>query len=264
MNQSTKDAPQQCFILMCHILKEYEGMYYREIASEMGVDAALFCRWLNESTKLSVYYHQKIESYFANEAFSKYKNILVSNVIESFDIQRDGRIACLLYHMSYTALLHYLFHNLRISDIENEKQYHDLFPDIVCEAMERKNGFILPQYVNYDVVDNVFNQCPDEICAALEKSQIKQENTMVLEVKTRYDKIRRMLVHFYSPKESYDSYMIKCKQLMSLKQIGKIGHMIFIQMPDTMITGKSAYEFEKLSDYAAQKILKAVKKIGEV
>ncbi len=248
---------QQCFIIMCRLLKQREGLYYNQIAAGIGVDSAQFCRWLNEKANLSAHYNQKIETYFARPSFAKYGPDLISELIRRLSIREDGQIAGLMRRMSYASLLDYLFFHLKMSDVEKENDYQRLFPDIVCEAVGRKTELNEHAVFRISTADQIFRACPDSVGRWLEMFGITSQNTMLVSAESPNAGIRRVLVHFCESRyENEHLYLEKCRLLAMLQ--GQVERVAFIRIPEKF--QESAGEFEEISDFAARKILKILNK----
>lgn len=266
MKRHENYVAQQSFIIICRILKEYEGMYYRDIAAQLNVDAALFCRWFNETVKLTSYYNERLVRYFSNPSFAMYKNILVGDIIKKLQISENGSIAYFIHHMRYDALIRYLFLELTITEIEKEKHFGEMFPDIVVEAMARKKEISVSKYIDYDILDHTFEGCPDEVQQLLNQFKITSENTIVMNVDDTKNELRRIVIHFSDDDEIEKhggEYAMKCRLMATLKAFGKIDHIIFLKLPRGEKNIKNVPEFEKTGDSAARKILKIIKKVGQ-
>ena len=108
-----------------------------------------------------------------------YKNILVGDIIKKLQISENGSIAYFIHHMRYDALIRYLFLELTITEIEKEKHFGEMFPDIVVEAMARKKEISVSKYIDYDILDHTFEGCPDEVQQLLNQFKITSENIII-------------------------------------------------------------------------------------
>jgi len=265
MKRHENCVAQQSFIVMCHILKKQEGIYYREIAGDMEVDPALFCRWLNETVKMSRHYNEKVEKYFLQPQFAKYRERLIRDVSANLNVHESGAVSCLMKHMKYGDLVHYLFDELGIEEIEKENHLNGIFPDIVREAMERKAQVRVSRYVTYDILDNIFDFCPEEVCRQLEKRKIIPDNTIVMDIDDQNNVMQRVVVHFNDKetREEIPEYEKKCRLMTAMNPFGHVDHIVFLKMPEDAEGMGDVPGFERMSDIAARKLLKIIKKMSQ-
>lgn len=262
MKQHANHVAQQTFITMCHILKEQEGLYYREIAEAMDIETSIFCRWLHDSVCLPRAYNAKMAVYFGHSLFSKYKADLTERIIEALEISDSSTLAFLLRNMHYDDLIHYLFCELQTEDIEKENHIDGVFSDIVKNTIERKCMDYPWAYKVYRPEAKYLNMYFEEN-AANEDIRSNSKHMFLVEINHLNIEEHKMLICFGERDiiEKVYGCAMKCRKLLMLNPFGKVDHLIFMQIPEEKRVLEEVSQFERVGDFAARKILQVIKKI---
>lgn len=113
MDIHDENTTQTSLNILCDIFKENAGVFNYEIASAAGVDKTMLSKWRKGTANMSEICRLRLIEYFSQEPFERYRPLIMDSIIRNFEVQENGRMLWMLMHMDYTALIDYMFKELK-------------------------------------------------------------------------------------------------------------------------------------------------------
>lgn len=239
MSMSREDVTRTSLNILCDIFKENVGVHNYEIASAAGVDKTLLSKWRKGTAKMSEMCRLKLVSYFSQEAFERYKYLIMNEIIKTFDIQENGRMLWMMQHMDYNALIDYMFREAR----EESVSYH--------------SKHIYGPFLNQILLHRIKSICPELTHIAC--SDVECEHTNVKQISMYFSEGEeaRFLLIFADDDFEEDFEGVESSEWVwdLIRKLDSIEGVIKLKAPQKYACPTCVSEYEKMVDVVSRKII---------
>lgn len=234
-----EDVARTSLNILCDIFKENVGVYNYQIARAAGVDKTLLCKWRKGTAKISDICRLKLVSYFSQQPFERYRYLIMNEIIKAFDIQENGRVLWMMEHMDYTALIDYMFKELKAGNTEYNIKH------------------VYGPFLNQIILHRVKTICPD--LTHITCSDVESEHSNVKELSIclgEGEELRFLLIFADDELEEEMDGIENADWVYDLvRRADSIEGVIKLKPPQRYVCPTHVGEYERMVDMVSRKIL---------
>lgn len=242
MDVHDENAIRTSLNILCDVFKENAGVFNYEIASAAGVDKTMLSKWRNGTANMSEICRLRLISYFSQEPFERYRPLIMDKIINIFEVQENGRMLWMLMHMDYTALIDYMF-----KELKKEKPGHH-------------SKHVYGPFLNQILLHRVKTICPE--LTHLTCKDVEYENINAKQVDLYFDDGDHVCFLLIFADEEQENALVcmdtERKICELLRKTSHVEGIIKLRPPRRYASMTYVSEYERMVDLVSRKILRWV------